>query len=33
MTNEVKIICHMKAKIYENYIKNGRSDVDKGLQV
>ena len=29
MTDEVKIICHMKAKIYENYVKNGRSDVDK----
>ena len=29
MTDEVKIICHMKAKIYEKYIKNGRSDVDK----
>ena len=29
MTDEVKIICHMKAKIYENYIKDGLSDVDK----
>ena len=29
MTDEVKIICHMKAKIYENYVKNDRSDVDK----
>ena len=29
MTDEVKIICHMKAKIYENYVKNGRSDVVK----
>ena len=29
MTDEVKIICHMKAKCYEKYIKNGRSDVDK----
>ena len=29
MTDEVKIICHIKAKIYENYVKNGRSDVDK----
>ena len=29
MTDEIKIICHMKAKSYENYVKNGRSDVDK----
>ena len=29
MTEEVKQICHMKAKIYENYVKNGRSDADK----
>ena len=29
MTDEIKIICHMKAKIYEKYVKNGRSDVDK----
>ena len=29
MTDEVKIICHMKAKMYEKYVKNGRSDVDK----
>ena len=29
MTDEVKIICHMKTKIYENYVKNDRSDVDK----
>ena len=29
ITDEVKIIRRMKAKIYENYIKNGRSDVDK----
>ena len=33
MTDEVKIICHMKAKIYENYIKNDRSDVDKDVLV
>ena len=29
ITEEVKKICHKKAKIYENYVKNGRSDVDK----
>ena len=29
MTEEVKNICHMKAKVYENYVKYGRSDVDK----
>ena len=29
MTEEVKIICYMKAKIYENYVENGRSDADK----
>ena len=29
MTEEVKNICHMKAKVYENYVKNGRSGVDK----
>ena len=29
MTDEIKIICHTKAKIYENHVKNGRSDVDK----
>ena len=29
MTEEVKNICHTKAKVYKNYVKNGRSDVDK----
>ena len=29
MTEEVKQICHMKAKIYESYVKNGHSDADK----
>ena len=29
MTDEIKIICHVKAKIYEKYVKKGRSDVDK----
>ena len=29
ITEEVKKLCHMKTKIYENYIKNGRSDADK----
>ena len=29
MNDEIKIICHTKDKIYENYVKNGRSDVDK----
>ena len=29
MTEEVKNICHMKAKIYESYVKNGRSDAEK----
>ena len=29
MTEEVKKNCHMKAKIYERYVKNGRSDADK----
>ena len=29
MTEEVKNICHMKAKVYENYVKNGRSEVEK----
>ena len=29
MTEEVKKICYMKAKIYKNYVKNGRSDDDK----
>ena len=29
MTEEMKKLCHMKAKIYENYVKNGRSDADK----
>ena len=29
MTEEVKKLCYMKAKIYENYVKNGRTDADK----
>ena len=29
MTEEVNNLCHNKAKIYEKYVKNGRSDVDK----
>ena len=29
ITEEVKKICHKKAKIYENYLTNDRSDVDK----
>ena len=29
MTEEVNTLCHNKAKIYEKYIKNGRSDADK----
>ena len=29
ITEEVKKLCYMKAKIYENYVKNGRSDADK----
>ena len=29
ITEEVKKICHKKAKIYEKYVKNDRSDVDK----
>ena len=29
MTEEVNNLCHNKAKIYEKYIKNGRSDADK----
>ena len=29
MTKEVKKLCYMKAKIYENYVKNGRTDADK----
>ena len=29
MTEEVKQLCYMKANIYENYVKNGRSDADK----
>ena len=29
ITEEVKKLCHMKTKIYENYIKNGCSDADK----
>ena len=29
LTEEVKELCLMKTKIYENYIKNGRSDADK----
>ena len=29
MTEEVKNICHMKAKVYENYVKNFRPDVNK----
>ena len=29
MTEEVKQICYMKAKVYENYVRNGRSDADK----
>ena len=28
MTQEVKVLCLMKTKIYENYIKNGRYDAD-----
>ena len=29
MTEEVKKMCYMKAKMYENYVKNGRTDADK----
>ena len=29
MTEEVKKLCHLKAEIYEKYVKNGRSDADK----
>ena len=29
ITEEVKKLCYMKAKIYENYVKNGRSDANK----
>ena len=29
MTEEVKKLCYMKTKIYENYVKNGRTDADK----
>ena len=29
MTEEVKKLCYMKAKIYENYVKNGGTDADK----
>ena len=29
MTEEVKNICREKDKIYKNYVKNGRTDVDK----
>ena len=29
MTEEVKKLRYMKAKIYENYVKNGRTDADK----
>ena len=29
MREEVKNICYVKAKIYENYVKNGRTDADK----
>ena len=29
MTEEVNNLCHNKAKIYEKYVKNGRSDADK----
>ena len=29
MKEEVKNLCHNKAKIYEKYVNNGRSDVDK----
>ena len=29
MTGEVNNLCHKKAKIYEKYDKNGRSDADK----
>ena len=29
MTEEVKKLCYMKMKIYENYVKNGRTDADK----
>ena len=29
MTKEVKKLCYMKAKICENYVKNGRTDADK----
>ena len=29
MTEEVKNICHTKDKVYENFVKNGSSDVDK----
>ena len=29
MTEEVNNLCHNKAKLYEKYVKNGRSDADK----
>ena len=29
MTKELKPFYHMKAILYENYVKNGRSDADK----
>ena len=29
MTKEVNNLCHNKAKFYEKYVKNGRSDADK----
>ena len=29
MTEEVNNLCHNKAKIYEKYVKNGRSDAEK----
>ena len=29
ITEEMKKICHNKAKIYEKYVKNDRSDADK----
>ena len=33
MTEEVKELCHIKTKIYENYIKSGRSDKDELIKV
>ena len=29
MNEEVNKLCYMKTKIYEHYVKNGRTDADK----